>query len=957
EKAEGTEVGEFQEPQDLDTRHALHELEKQYQQLEEKFNRLLEKRSTEALSEEKKTEIRQRSETAVSKIHMNEAETREIIDGQLRDGGWKADTAQYNYKLNKTLPEKGRNLAIAEWPAGSGWADYALFIGTELYALVEAKRYGQDISTDLRQARVYAKDIEQRDEEIILGEWNSFKVPFLFSTNGRPYLKQIEHKSGIWFLDVRKERSRSRALQGWYSPEGLQKLLEQDTEAANQKLKETAADFLQDETGLGLRDYQMQAIQAVEQRIINDPDNRRALLAMATGTGKTRTVIGLCYRLIQTNRFKRILFLVDRTMLGTQALNNFNDNKVAGLNTFAEIYEVKGLSEALPDMDTRLHLATVQSLVKRLFYNENTETRPSVDQYDCIIIDEAHRGYLLDREMDEDDMDFKDQQDYVSKYRRVLEYFDAYAIGLTATPALHTREIFGSPVFTYSYREAVIDGFLTDHEPPYTIKTRLSEEGIVWEKGAKPKAYDQETNSIVELEELEDELALEVAHFNKLVLTENFNRTVIKYLVQELDPEGDEKTLVFAVTDEHADEVVKIFKEEFEAIGVDLSDNAIEKITGKAYKPQELLNRFRNEKFPNIAVTVDLLTTGIDVPAICNLVFLRRVKSRILYEQMLGRATRKCDEIGKEVFRIYDAVRIYEALEDYTQMRPVVKNPDTSFAELAAEGERISNEDKARKQVEQVVAKLQRKVRKLSDADEQRFKYHTEDRDPGSFIDMLKHTPPRESLDKIVAMSGLWKFLDELKTPQGPRLWSDHADEFREAERGYGKGKKPEDYLQSFGEFIKTHQNKIAALNIVCTRPKELDRKSLRELKILLNEKGYSARSLNAAWKDTKNVDIAADIISYIRTMALGTALESHEDRIKRAMNGIREMKSWNRVQQKWLDRFEKQLLKETVLRKDDLDDAPFKKDGGFSRLNKIFGEELEEVMERLNEGLYGSTG
>ena len=106
-----------------------------------------------------------------------------------------------------------------------------------------------------------------------------------------------------------------------------------------------------------------------------------------------------------------------------------------------------------------------------------------------------------------------------------------------------------------------------------------------------------------------------------------------------------------------------------------------------------------------------------------------------------------------------------------------------------------------------------------------------------------------------------------------------------------------------------------------------------------------------------KNVDIAADIISYIRTMALGTALESHEDRIKRAMNGIREMKSWNRVQQKWLDRFEKQLLKETVLRKDDLDDAPFKKDGGFSRLNKIFGEELEEVMERLNEGLYGSTG
>src|SRR5690606_31494368 len=184
----------------------------------------------------------------------------------------------------------------------------------------------------------------------------------------------------------------------------------------------------------------------------------------------------------------------------------------------------------------------------------------------------------------------------------------------------------GSAVYTYSYREAVIDGFLIDHDPPILIKTKLGEEGIKWEKGEKPKGYDRESNSVVELEQLEDELKIDIAGFNKQVITENFNRTVIQYLVEELDPDGDEKTLIFAATDEHADKVVQYLKEEFEAIRVEVPDDAIQKITGKSYDPQEQFTRFKNEKYPNIAVTVDLLTTGIDVPAICNLVFLRRIK-------------------------------------------------------------------------------------------------------------------------------------------------------------------------------------------------------------------------------------------------------------------------------------------------------------------------------------------
>ncbi|MEQ9101010.1 MAG: type I restriction-modification system endonuclease [Imperialibacter sp.] len=943
----------FHVPDNKDARHALHELERSFKELEQKFLRLMEERNTSGLPKEKVQEIQERSQTAARKIDMSEGETRDLIDAHLRLAGWEADTKELNYKSRKTLPQRGRKMAIAEWPAQSKWIDYALFVGNELYGIVEAKKYSTDISTDLGQSKVYAELVTQDNEAKLLGSWDSYKVPFLFSTNGRPYLAQIKTKSGIWFLDIRQKHNNSRPLQGWYSPDGLVKLYERDLKESEEKLKNESADHLGNETGLRLRKYQLEAIRAVENKLIQHPEDRRALIAMATGTGKTRTIIGLCYRLIQSNRFKRILFLVDRTLLGNQASNHFKDNKIVGLNTFSEIYDVKELKDITPEMDTRLHFSTVQGMVKRLFYNDGEGEVPPVDQYDCIIIDEAHRGYLLDKEIEEGDLHFKNQNDYVSKYRMVLEYFDAYAIALTATPALHTKEIFGSPVYAYSYREAVIDGFLIDHDPPHLIKTKLSEEGIVWEKGQKPKAIDAEKNAIIELEALEDELKIDITGFNKSVITESFNRVVVQQLVKALDPEGDEKTLIFAATDEHADLVVALLKEEFSSIGIDVTDNAIQKITGKSYDPQEQLTRFKNEKHPNIAVTVDLLTTGIDVPAICNLVFLRRVKSRILYEQMLGRATRRCDEIGKESFQIYDAVKIYETLQDYTQMKPVVANPSTTFKQLFDELQHIDSEERTKRQIEQILGKLQRKKRYFTEESEEKFKYTSKGIGSDDFVKMLKEKPGKETAKAIAGLGGLWKFLDEFKPAPTFMLVSDHEDTYQGTERGYGKAKKPEDYLENFTRFIKENQNKISALNIVCTRPADLDRKSLRELMIALDQEGYNSKSLVAAWKDAKNEDIAADIISFIRTMAIGSSLVSHEERIQKAVNDIRHMKEWNKVQLRWIDRIEKQLLQETVLRVEDLNDSPFDDAGGFDRLDKIFEHQLTDVMARLNNNLY----
>lgn len=889
---------------------------------------------------------------SAGRIDWSEQETRlELIDEQLRLAGWECDTMNINYKTHKSLPQKGRNTAIAEWPCGSKYADYALFIGLELYGLVEAKKYKSDISTDLRQSKVYSEKITLSADHKLLGQWEDYKVPFLFSTNGRKYLEQIKTKSGIWFQDIRTETNRPYALRGWFSPEGLKELYERDAVSANHKLINSPADYLTSPQGLNLREYQLEAIKAVEAKLIEQPYDRRALLVMATGTGKTRTINGLIYRLIKSDRFKRILFLTDRRLLASQARDSIIENKIEDQQSFKGIYKLEDMEVSNPDKETRLHFATVQSMVKRLFYAEYPLT---VDTYDCIIVDEAHRGYQLDKEMNEDDLDIRNEEDYVAQYRKVLDYFDAFKIGMTATPALHTTEIFGDSVFDYSYRQAVIDGNLADHEPPYTISTRLNSEGIKWEKGEKPQVYDPETGEITELEALEDELKFDVEHFNKKVLTDDFNRKVTRYLVNHLDPNGKEKTIIFAAGDSHADTIKAMLSEEFEKIGISVHHKAIEKITGKVYDNAQLTRDFKNERYPNIVITVDLLTTGIDVPSICNIVFMRRVRSRILYEQMLGRATRLCPEIGKESFKIYDAVRLYEALRDYTQMQ-TVSNPVYSFEELAGETRRIEDSQRLSRQIEQIVAKLQRKSGMLNETQQEHIKLHTDGKSIADLIRDLKKTDSTEIKSTVEKLGSLWNYLDTKVYRKRHQFYSSHEDFIKEVTRGYGNAQKPEDYIEGFRKFILENTNTIAAINVICNKPQELDRKSLKELKLLLDEQGFNEIALNTAWKSAKNTDVAADIIAYIRTLSMGVDLVTPQERVKNAVTKIKSRREWNVHQLKWIDRFEKQLLAETILTKKDLDLKPFLDEGGFAKINKIFNNELESLITELNNDLYSA--
>jgi type I restriction enzyme R subunit len=374
--------------------------------------------------------------------------------------------------------------------------------------------------------------------------------------------------------------------------------------------------------------------------------------------------------------------VVDRNALGTQAADEFKTTRVMSVRTFADIFGLKELKDVNPDLETRVHICTIQGLVKRVLFAASPAEVPSIDQYDLMVVDECHRGYLLDREMSDAEMSFRDEQDYISKYRRVLEHFDATKIGLTATPALHTTQIFGDPIFTYSYREAVIDGFLIDHEPPVRIETALSGAGIGFKRGDELEMLDTSTGQI-DLAHAPDDLNFAVDEFNKRVVTVPFNATVAKALAEHIDPSLPGKTLIFAVSDAHADIVVDQVKKAMEERYGEIEDAAVKKITGSVDRVGTLIRSFRNDALPKIAVTVDLLTTGIEVPSIVNLVFLRRVNSRILYEQMIGRATRPCDEIEKETFRIFDAVDLYPHLQNLTQMKPVVVNPSITLEQLS----------------------------------------------------------------------------------------------------------------------------------------------------------------------------------------------------------------------------------------------------------------------------------
>jgi type I restriction enzyme R subunit len=895
-------------------------------------------------------EFVQRGEQAATKIDLDEESTRDLIDQQLRDREWEANTKAMRYSAG-VRPARGRNMAIAEWPTASGPADYALFVGTVLIGVVEAKRRRKNVSAAIDQAERYSNGLGTTpDVAFAGGPWGEHRVPFVFAANGRSYLKQIETESGIWFRDTRRPANHRRALIDWPTPEGLSGQLDIDQDAATASLKAQPFDF-----GFPLRPYQREAIVAVEGALAKG--ERRMLIAMATGTGKTKLAIALLYRLLAAKRFRRICFVVDRSALGNQAEGEFSTTKIVSGKTFAEIFGLKGLADVTPETETKVHICTIQGLVRRVLFAADTSETPPVDQYDLMVIDECHRGYLLDREMSDAELSFRGEEDYISKYRRVLDYFDAVKIGLTATPALHTIDIFGDPVFRYSYREAVIDGYLIDHEPPIRIETALARAGIAFQKDEPVELLNTQTGEI-DLAHAPDEIRFEVDQFNKQVITEDFNRVVAEELAKYVDPALPGKVLIFAATDAHADIVVKALKKAFTAAYGEIDDAAVKKITGSVDRVQALIRSFRNDANPKIAVTVDLLTTGIDVPSITSLVFLRRVNSRILYEQMIGRATRQCPEIGKEVFRIFDAVDLYPHLQNLTEMKPVVVNPSIGFEQLVRELIEAKGDVERDTIREQLAVKLRRRMKKMPQDARDRFEAIAGEA-PEATLKRLLETDSGELASWFSARAGIGLVLDWQADGENPRYMpiSRHDDQVVAVTRGYGDAARPEDFLDSFAAFVRDNINTIAALKLVIQRPRDLTRADLKELRLALDRKGYSETNLRRAWADAKNEEIAASIIGFVRQAAIGDPLIAYQDRVRAAMRRVMASRAWTEPQKRWLKRIGEQVEKEIVIDREAIDREPFIADGGFARLNNVFGGELENVLAGINEEMWKKAG
>ena len=933
----------------IDFEAIVSEQERKIEELTKKLEEV-----TTSVSGTTQKERAKQSEKVSSMMNWTEAQTRCLIDEQLQKAGWEADTKNLRYSKG-TRPVKGRNIAISEWPTDSafnkkGYVDYAFFVGEKLIAVMDAKKVSEDIASTIDvQVKDYATHIKAEDLKYTVGSWGAYQVPFLFASNGRSYIEQLRTKSGIWFLDARNTANQSYPIRNWFSPSDLIEKLGQNIEEANETLVTADDSFMTDSAGLNLRDYQITAINKATEAIING--KHTTLLAMATGTGKTRTVLGLIYKMLESKRFRRILFLVDRVSLGEQAMDTFKDVKLKELMTLDDIYELKAIDDNDINLETKVSISTVQGLLKRTVLSNTPDLMPGA--FDLIIVDEAHRGYILDREMTDDELLYDDQEDYMSKYKQVIEYFDAVKIALTATPALHTTQIFGEPVFTYSYREAVIDGWLVDHDPPYIINTDFIQNKAVFKKGESLAQYDPNTNELLNGSVLQDELDFEVAEFNRKIVLPDNTRKVLEEVSSYLNPESGEKTLIFAVNDAHADCIVDTLRDIYKEYGI--SNDAIMKITGKTAggnkkKVLQVIKQFKNNQYPNIAVTVDLLTTGIDVPSICNLVFMRKINSRILFEQMLGRATRLCPEIGKTHFNIFDAVRVYEDLDSTSGMKSV--SVSKTMPELLEELFRPSEASKQPIK-DRILARLQRKNYNLSTEQKYEVSEHLNGIDLKTYVKELKSYTEDAFIERCRKDAGFLLWVDNLKGKKRGQFYSDKEDTLYETTRGYGNTEKPEDYLEAFAKFVNDNKDTIEAIKIVCTKPSDMTRAQLKELKLALDKENFTESNLNQAVSAVKNEHIVADIIAHVRRAVLNTPILNHDEKINMAFEKLVAENHFNKMQLDLLEKIKTYMLHESLLNVETFEAPAFKMEGGFARFDKKFAGHLLEIIRQINTYIY----
>ncbi|MCW8129987.1 MAG: DEAD/DEAH box helicase family protein [Planctomycetota bacterium] len=874
------------------------------------------------------------------------------IDPKLAAAGWKV----VPYKEGKPLSAYTHH-AIEEYPTAHGPADYALVVNGLFLGIVEAKKRAIGPQEVLTQAKRYATGVEESPLD-----YGGIRVPYLYSTNGEL----------IYFRDVRHELNLSHPVAAFHTPAALEEFMGRDVEAALAWFKANANSHSR------LRPYQVEANTAIEKALTKR--SQTMLVAMATGTGKTFTMVNQVYRLLRSGYAKRVLFLVDRRALAAQTVRSFAAFEPEPGKKFDQLYEVysqrfqkedfeegeKFDPKVLPNnyltapaaKHTFLYVSTIQRMAINLFGrnvitglgeetidDDVTKLDIPIHAFDVIIADECHRGYTAQE---------------LSVWRDTLDHFDAVKIGLTATPAKHTAAYFKDIVFRYEYQTAVREGHLVDYDA-VAIRSEVRMTGVFLKAGETVGVVDTDTGHEL-LDKLEDERAFDTTEIEKKVTAPESNRKILEEVKRHaLEHEQKcgrfPKILIFTVNDTphtgHADQVVKLCREVFGR-----GEDFVQKITGRVDRPLQHIREFRNRPNPCIAVTVDLLTTGVDIPDLEYLVFMRPVKSRILWEQMLGRGTRKGERHkDKSHFTVFDCFdgSLFEYFRNASAMdEEPPEKPSRDILEII---EAVWKNEDREYNTKCLSKRLQRIDKEMSGEAREFLATMIPDGDLSKFARELPQALKQDFTGtmKVLRDPRMQNFLVNYPRPKNVFLVG-HEVEDAVTSRvlirdGLGKQYKPEDYLAAFARFVKDNPAHVQAIEILLNRPQDWNTAALSELrqKLAASPEHFTLENLQRA-HEVQYHKALADIISMVKHAARTEApLLTAPERVAAAFARLSASQTFTPDQQRWLSRIREHLVENLSIDKEDFSLPVFERDGGWKPANRIFNGELMSIIKKLN--------
>jgi type I restriction enzyme R subunit len=876
------------------------------------------------------------------------------IDPKLKAAGWRV----VPFLRGQPLTGYGNEVAVTEFDTAAGPADYALWDHNEALGVVEAKKVTLGPQAVLTQAERYSRGFTANP----IDYGDGFRVPFLYSTNGEV----------IWFHDVRDPLNRSRRLSAFHTLGALREALDRDREAELTALAALSANPY-------LRPYQHEANEAIEGAIRDR--KRKMLVTMATGTGKTVTLVNEVYRLMKSGVARRVLFLVDRRALAAQAVRAFTSFEAEPGLKFDKIYELYSQRFFRDDLDDDrafdpkvlptgyltnpqigqafVYVSTIQRMTINLYGREAAFSVgvEAVDEdvekldipihaFDLIIADECHRGYSAKE---------------LSIWRKTLDHFDGIKVGLTATPAAHTMAYFEELAYRYDYERAVREGYLVDYDAVH-IRSSVRMEGVFLEEGEQVETIDTTTGQ-QQFDFLEDERQFDTTQIEHDITAPDSNRKILGEIKKHAEKHEEEtsrfpKTLIFADNDlphtSHADQLVDMARDLFGQ-----GDAFVAKITGKVDRPLQRIREFRNRWKPAVVVTVDLLTTGIDIPDLEFLVFLRPVKSRILFEQMLGRGTRKGERYpDKSHFVVFDCFdgTLLEYFRNATTM--TAEPPEGDGKTIPRIIEEIWNNQDREYSVRRLVKRLRRIDKEMSGEAREAFARFIPGGDVAAFAEGL----PKMLREAFTDTMGLLRdpaFQDLLVNyPRPPRTFlvavetEDEVTSEWLIKAATGQEFKPTDYLNAFETFVRDNADQVEAISILLSRPQAWGTQALQELRQALAQapEHFTEANLQKAFEVTHHKALV-DIISMVKRAARESSpLMTAEERVHEAVERMVAGREFTVEQAKWIDYVRQHLVANLSIDVDDFDNVPVLANrGGLGQARRVFEDGLEKLLGELN--------